>query len=131
MLWMGERGVPWRSMTTLRQQLIDALTLRGHSPKTHEAYIASVAGLARYFKRSPDVISDEEIKTYLLYLHRERQLSASSLNVATSGLRFFYQHVMGRSLAEVERALPRPKAPKRLPRVYSVQEIQLLLTRGC
>src|SRR5258708_13265986 len=110
MLWMGERGVPWRSMTTLRQQLIDALTLRGHSPKTHEAYIASVAGLARYYKRSPDGISDEEIKTYLLHLHRERQLSASSLNVATNGLRFFYAHVLERSIAEVERALPRSRS---------------------
>jgi site-specific recombinase XerD len=118
-------------MTPLRKQLINALTLKGLSERTHEAYIAAVAGLASFYKRSPDHISDEEIKAYLLYLHNERKLSASSLNVAVSGLRFFYSHVLERSLFDVERVLPRPKKPKRYARVYSLEEIKLLLTRGC
>ena len=63
-------------MTPLRQQLITALTLKRYSPKTHEAYVAAVAGLARYYGRSPDTICNQEIKTYLLHLHNERKLSA-------------------------------------------------------
>ncbi len=81
-------------MTPLRQQLIEALTL-----KTHEAYINAVAALARYFGRSPARISNEEARAYLLHLHQERKLSASSINVALSGLRFFYTKVLARSLA--------------------------------
>jgi len=119
------------SYDTLRQQLITALTLKRYSPKTHEAYIGAVAGLARHYGRSPDRLCNEQIKAYLLYLHRDRQLSASSLNVAVSGLRFFYAHVLDRSIAEVEKALPRPKKPKRYARVYSLQGIRLLLSRGC
>lgn len=118
-------------MTPLRQQLITALTVKRYSPKTHEAYIGAVAGLARHYGRSPDLLGDEEIKAYLLHLHQERRLSASSLNVAVSGLRFFYSHVLERSIAEVEKALPRPKQPKQYARVYSSQEIKLLLSRGC
>ena len=121
----------WCAMTPLREQLITALTLKRYSPKTHEAYLAAVAGLARYYGRSPDAIGDPEIKAYLLHLHRERQLSASTLNVALSGLRFFYAHVLERSLAEVEKSLPRPKKPKRYARIYSLQEIRTLLKEGC
>src|SRR5690349_11935707 len=106
-------------MTPLRQQLMDALTLRGLAPKTREAYVHAVSALARYYQRSPEGITDEEIKAYLLDLHQERQLSASSLNVAVSGLRFFYQRVLDRSIHEVERTLPRPKAAQRSARVYS------------
>jgi integrase/recombinase XerD len=118
-------------MTPLRQQLIEALTLRGLSPKTHAAYVRAVAALATYYHRSPERIANEEIKAYLLYLHRERRLSASTLNVAISGLRFFYNHVLDRSLSEVEKTLPRPKPPKRYARVYSLAEIKTLLTQGC
>ena len=118
-------------MTTLRQQLIDVLTLKGLSERTHEAYIAAVARLARYYKRSPERIVNEEIKDYLLHLHNERKLSASSLNVAVSGLRFFYRYVLDRGIAEVERALPRHKKPKQCVRVYSLTEVETLLKQGC
>src|SRR5476649_2835353 len=118
-------------MTPLRQQLITALTLKRYSTKTHEAYIAAVAGLSRYYGRAPDTIFNQEIKTYLLHLHQERRLSASTLNVAVSGLRFFFWHVLERSIAEVERTLPRPKKPQQYARIYSLQEIRTLLNRGC
>ena len=118
-------------MTPLRQQLITALTLKRYSPKTHEAYVGAVAGLARYYGRAPDTICNQEIKTYLLHLHNERRLSASSLNVAVSGLRFFYTQTLDRSIAEVEKTLPRPKKPQHYARIYSLEEIRTLLDRGC
>jgi integrase/recombinase XerD len=118
-------------MTPLRQKLIEALTLKRYSPKTHEAYLGAVAGLARHYRRSPDLLSDEEIRTYLLYLHTGRKLSASSLNVAVSALRFFYSRVLDRSLAAVEKTLPRPKMPVRYARAYSPGQIRTLLCVGC
>ena len=118
-------------MTPLREQLIAALTLKRYSPKTHEAYVGAVAGLARYYGRGPDQICNQEITAYLLHLHTARRLSASTLNVAVSGLRFFYAQVLERSLAEVEKALPRPQQPKQYARVYSLEEIRHLLQEGC
>jgi len=110
---------------------MEALTLKRYSPKTHEAYVRSVCDLARYYGRSPDRIGNEEVRSYLLHLHNEKKLSASSVNVALSGLRFFYGQVLERSIAEVERSLPRPVKPKQVARVYSLAEIKLLLDRGC
>src|ERR1019366_4823102 len=118
-------------MTTLRAQFIRELTLRGSSPRTIESYVFYVADLARHYGQSPDRLSDEQIKAYLLTLHTERQFSASTINVAVSALRFFYQHVLGRALDEVVRALPRPKRQVHRPQVYSVAQIEQLLVVGC
>src|SRR5271157_217391 len=113
-------------MTPLRQKLIDEIQLRGFSPRTQESYIGSVTGVARFYHRSPDQIQDEELKDYLLYLLREKQLAVSSLAVAVSGLRFFFGTVLHRSTTAIEQALPRMKKPVVRPRVYSVQEIERL-----
>lgn len=118
-------------MTTLRSQFIRELTLRGSSPRTIESYVGYVAELARHYGQPPDRLSDEQIKAYLLTLHTERHLAASTINVAINALRFFYRHVLGRALDEVTRALPRPKHQVRRPQVYSVEQIERLLTVGC
>ena len=107
------------------------MTLKGYSPKTHEAYIRAVADLARFYHRSPDRLSTEEIRRYLLDLHLRRRLSASSLNVAVSGLRFFFLHVLHRPLGPVEAGLPRPRPAHHLARAYGLGEIERLLKEGC
>ena len=74
-------------MTTLRQNFIRELVIRGTSPRTQEAYVRAVYCLAKHYCKPPDQLSDEELKSYLFYLARERKLSASSLNQIVSGLR--------------------------------------------
>lgn len=116
-------------MTTLRQKLIDEIQLRGFSIHTQASYVRCVAGLAGFYHRPPDRISDEEIRGYLLHLLRDNHAAVSSLIVAVSGLRFFYRHVLQRNTTAIEQALPRMKKPVLRPRVYSVQELEQLF--GC
>jgi len=118
-------------MTKLRQQLIQELVLRGFSPRTQEAYVGAVHQLAKYFKRSPDQISDEEIRTYLLYLAETKKLSASSRNQATSAFRFFYGTVLGRPVDQVVRVLPRVRRVVRRPQVFAITELERLFSIGC
>jgi integrase/recombinase XerD len=118
-------------MTPLRQRLIEEIALRGYSDKTKEAYVHAVACLAQYYRRSPDGLSDEELRSYLLHLHLETAKAASTLNVAVSGLRFFYQRVLNRPFTHLERNLPRPRQAKRRPKAYTVAEIKHLLDLGC
>ncbi len=42
-------------MSELRNRMIRDMTVRGFSPRTHEAYIAAVVRLAKHYKRSPDL----------------------------------------------------------------------------
>ena len=120
---MGEVGV---TMTPLRQKLIDEIQLRGFSPNTQDSYVRSVAGLAQFYHRSPDKLSDDEIKHYLLHLLRVKKLAVSSLIVAVSALRFFFGKVLSRPTEAIEKALPAMKKPVLRPRVYSVQELERL-----
>lgn len=118
-------------MTPLRQRLIEEIALRGYSDKTRDAYVHAVACLAQHYHRSPDRLSDEELRAYLLHLHRDGAKAASTLNVAVSGLRFFYQRVLHRPFTHLERNLPRPRQQKRRPKAYTLQEVNRLLDLGC
>lgn len=113
-------------MTPLRQRLIDEMDLRGLATSTQRNYVHWVYQLAKYYHRSPDQITDPEIKAFLVWLMRERQLAVSTLIVAVSALRFFFGTVLQRPTEAVEQALPRMKKPKRLPRVYSGAELERL-----
>ena len=69
-------------------------------------------------------MSDEEVRGYLLHLLRHDKLSASSLVVAVSALRFFYEHVLQKPPKVIEHVLPRSKTPVRRAQVYSVEELE-------
>ena len=118
-------------MSTLRQQLIQELVLRGCSPRTQEAYVSAVYQLAKYYRRSPDQLSDQQIKDYLFYLAVRKKLSASSRNQATSALRFFYASVLSRPVEQVVRVLPRVRQEVRRPQVFAIGELERLFTIGC
>ena len=75
-------------MTPLRAKFIRDLVIRGRSKNTQEAYTRYVCDLARYYRRSPELISYEEVTGWLYHLIKERQLSASSVKIAVSAVRF-------------------------------------------
>ncbi len=118
-------------MTALRRRLIEELTLRGYSERTQEAYVHAVACLAQHYSRAPDLLSDREVREYLLDLHLHTSKAASTLNVAVSGLRFFYRWVLRRPFGHIEHAMPRVERQKRRPRAYTREEVWRLLDHGC
>jgi len=118
-------------MTTLRQQFLRELVIRGTSPRTQESYIGVVYGLAKHYHQPPDQISDGQLKDYIFYLARERKLAPASLNVTICALRSFYQLVLQRPIDRVRLSLPWVSKAIHRPRVYSVEEMEKLLTVGC
>jgi integrase/recombinase XerD len=112
-------------MGTLRKQMEADMVLRGMSERTRESYVAAVAGLAKYYGRSPDQVSEAEVQRYLLHLIEERRLAWSSCNVAVSGLRFLYHTTLKRREAQFD--IPRARAPQKLPQILSREEIARLI----
>ena len=82
-------------MSELRTRMIRDMTVRGFSPSTHEAYIGQVVQLAKYYKRAPDQLTNDEVQAYLAYLLQERKLSWSTCSQAAHAFRFLYHVTLG------------------------------------
>jgi integrase/recombinase XerD len=108
-------------MTTLREKMKEAMILRGFSEGTQRKYLYEVIKLYKYYQQSPAKLSQEEIKSYLLYLISERKLAASTYNVAVHSLRFFYDMVLRRVISYHD--FPLSKEPRKLPDILSVKEV--------
>ena len=114
-------------MTKLRQRMIEDMQLRGLSEKTQESYLRAVRQLAEHYHKTPDLISEEELRQYFLYLKNVRQVSHSSCTVALCGIKFFYVRTLRREWPTLE--LVRSPREKKLPVVLSVAEVGQILGR--
>lgn len=111
-------------MGALRTRMERDLLVRGLSTNTREAYVRAVVGLAKYYGRSPDTLSADEVQDYLVHLIEERQLAWSSCSVAVHGLRFFYEVTLGRERRAYY--IPTPKQPSTQPEILSREEVARL-----
>ena len=114
-------------MTALRQRYIEDLQLRGLSPRTQESYVRVVRQLAKHYGKSPDVLTEEELRQYLLYLKNEKHAARNTCTLALCSLKFFYQQTLKRDWPVLD--FVRPAREKKLPVVVSVEEVQQIL--GC
>lgn len=87
-----------------------------------------MTGLARFYQRSPDQVSNSEIQAYLVHLIRERQRAWSTCNIVVNGLRFFYHTTLKRDRTSF--SIPSPRQSGKLPFVLSREEVQRLLTHA-
>jgi integrase/recombinase XerD len=55
-------------MGILRERIIEEMKLRNFAAATQKSYLYAVATLAKYYKRPPDQLDSEQIRSYLLYL---------------------------------------------------------------
>lgn len=112
-------------MTELRRRMDEAMIVRGMADKTREAYLWAVTGLAKFYHRSPDQISDAEVQAYLLHLTRDRQRSWSTCNIIVHRLRFFFHETLTRDRTTF--CIPSPRQPGKLPVLLSREEVQRLI----
>jgi integrase/recombinase XerD len=108
-------------MNPLREKMINDMKLRRFAPNTQEAYMSAVAGLAKHYKKSPDMLGKEQIQAYLLHLMDDQQRSWGTCNVVVSALRFFYTQTLG--LDSMHLGIPPMKTQTKLPEVLSIEEI--------
>jgi site-specific recombinase XerD len=95
-----------------------------YSPRTIRSYIHYNRALCRSLQKQPESIDTDDIKRYLAYLDKERDLSTSSMNLAISAFKFFYGRVLKKNIAREQH---RPRQDKRLPAVLAKSEMKLLL----
>src|ERR1700723_3255067 len=114
-------------MTPLRAKYIGDLVIHGRSKNTQKAFTRCVCDLERYYRRSPELISYEEVTGWPLLPINERQLAASSIHIAVSEVRFHYAVTLGRERIDLVTSVPQMKRAIGPAEVYARSEIETIL----
>lgn len=130
---MAPPNFPDKSTTAnppkLLDQVRDRLRVKHYSIRTEQTY---VHWIKRYIffhgKRHPKDLGARDIEAFLTHLAVEGKVSASTQNLAKSSLLFLYREVLEIELPWLEN-VTQAKAPKRLPVVLTVGEVQDVLSR--
>ena len=56
------------SISTLRQRMLDDMTMRRLQPKTQASYVRAVKNFTRFFGRSPDLAGPEDLRRFQLQM---------------------------------------------------------------
>ena len=117
-------AVPAAAGGSLRQRLIDDMTLRRFSRETQRNYLRDVGRLATFLRRSPDTATDDDLRRFQI-AQQEVGLGVPTMNAIVSALRFFFVHTVNRP--DLARRLVRLQHPRALPDVLSADEVGRLL----
>jgi site-specific recombinase XerD len=104
--------------------MIYELQLHRKSDATVKAYVSAVEQLAKHYRRSPDLLSVEQIRDFLHHEIAVRKLAFNTVNQKLAGIRFFYHEVLGQAALRLR--VP-AKRSGRLPEPLARSEIERLL----
>ena len=74
-------------MTPLRQRMIQDIQLRGLADRTAEAYTRPVRQLAQCYHASPDRLTEEQVRNYLIHLSTVRKVARGTHTIAPASAR--------------------------------------------
>ena len=112
-------------MTTLRNKMIQQMQLKCYSSRTIKTYTKSIIALAVYYNQSPDLLTNEQIRQYILYLLTEKKLSKSWLNQFISALKILFCDILKKEWSGMD--IPRPRREIKLPIVLAREEVKKLI----
>lgn len=78
--------------------MIEDLQLQGMSKRTQQAYVRAVRIFADHFGKSPDRITEEELRQYFLYVMNVKKWSRATITQALCGIKFFYEQTLSYKL---------------------------------
>ena len=110
-------------MTSLRQRMTEDMQVRNLAINTQTCYVQQVSLFARHFRKSPEQLGPEDIRTYQVYLTNEKKLAPGSILIAVAALRFLYKVSLNKKDWNFADVIPTPKRPQTLPIVLSPEEV--------
>jgi len=113
-----------KSISPLRQRMIEDMSLRKLSLKTQTAYIRAAVKLTRFLGHSPDTATAEDLRLFQLHMS-ETDVSNITMNATITGLRFLFEVTLDNP--EVMKKMSPVHLPRKLPVVLSSEEVTRLL----
>jgi len=109
----------------LYQQMSEDLHLAGFSQRTHDGYLRAVRQLCDHAGTSPDKITEQQLRQFLLYLKNEKQFAYGSLRVAFSGVKFCFTRTIRRDWRTLKET--KLQNVKTLPEVLTREQVHQLI----
>jgi len=100
------------------------LKIRGFSKRTVDTYLFHNKKFLTFVNKDPQSVEEFDAKRYIAYLLSELKYRPSSVNLALSSLKFFYNEILQNRAFSAVKA---PKPEKKLPTVLTKDEIKKLL----
>lgn len=109
----------------LTKRLAEDMLIRNMAQATIDAYTYHARRFADFIQKSLDDVTAEDVRSFQLYLIREKKVAYSSFNQAVCALRFLYTHTI--QVPWPVRMVPFGKRAKTLPTVLSHNEVDKLI----
>ena len=113
-----------RTISTLRQRMIDDMTARKLAPQTQHLHIASCKRFAAFLQRSPETATVDDICRFQLQL-AESGMEIAYRNRIVTGVKFLFRVTLRRHDLAAE--MYHLTEPKKIPVVMSPAEVKDLL----
>ena len=102
--------------------------LKGTPESSRESYYRRIVAFLNYVQDKDsclDSITEKDIQQYILYLKKEKGLSAGTINNYISSIRFFYTHVLDREWNA--KKVPRMKRIRKFPVIPPKETVLAIL----
>lgn len=95
-------------MTPLRHRMIEDMRLAGLSEGTQQTYVQAIARLAGVYKQSPEILTEEQVATYLRDMITKEQAARGTFHVARFAIRFLFGNTLQRDWALLKKDASAP-----------------------
>ena len=117
---------PSKNKISLPKAYKEQLILKRYSKNTIKTYSSCFLKFMAFFeKKSIDLLTKKEIKTFLLHLIQNEKVSPSTQNQYINAIKFYYEKVL--KYSKIDIAIERPRKQYHLPKIISEQEVLQLL----
>ena len=109
----------------LYEKMSEDLQLTGKGKRTHDGYLREIRKLADYWRCSPDKVSEQQVRTYYLYLINEKRCAEGTMRVTLSAFKFFFRITCPKDWKTIDQL--RVKGPKSLPEVVTIEQARQIV----
>jgi len=110
----------YRTIDVLKNLEVEMM-LRGFSRQTSKTYLYYNSKFLEYTNKSPEEITEYDIKEFLA--HKMSGSSNGSVSLISAALKFYYNEILGKNISWIKT----PREDKKLPVVLSKKEIKDLI----
>lgn len=113
-------------MSKLRERMLKDMKLHGLSTSTQLVYVKAVEKFALFHGKSPEMLADEDIRDFFLYLTEEKNASQSTFKIHLCAIKFLYEKTLEQKWHVLK--ILRPKKSLKVRVVFSPDEVKTILS---